>query len=117
MHISARVKKLGILCFITILGACDRTPGNQAEQHDYSIFTFGTLVDISLYGVSKDQADDAFEQLQKDFDHFHQNWSPWTDGDLARLNQQLEDPTPAGVPEHLKPLIETSMTLSQQSDH
>jgi len=103
------------------LSACDRSADKQAEQqqekHDYSIFTFGTLVDISLYGVSRDQADEAFEQLQKDFDHFHQHWSPWTDGDLARLNRQLESLTPAVIPDHLKPLIETSMTLSQQSDH
>ena len=111
---------LAVSCII-FLSACDRPADQQAEQYqekyEYSIFTFGTLVDISLYGVNRDQADKAFEQLQKDFDHFHRHWSPWTDGDLARLNQQLEQLTPAEVPEHLKPLIETSMTLSQQSDH
>jgi len=118
---AARAIWLGVFCALAFLTACDRSAdkpaGLQQEQYEYSIFTFGTLVNISLYGVSREQADEAFELLQKDFDHFHQHWSPWTDGDLVRLNRQLENLTPAIVPEHLKPLIETSMTLSQQSEH
>ena len=121
MNTAASAMRLGIFCLLAFLTACDRSADKSAEQlqeqHDYSIFTFGTLVDISLYGVSRDLADEAFEQLQRDFDHFHQHWSPWTDGDLAHLNRQLENLSPAHVPDHLVPLIENSMTLSQQSDH
>ncbi|MCK4674292.1 MAG: FAD:protein FMN transferase [Gammaproteobacteria bacterium] len=99
------------------LYACEK----PAKVHSYSIFTFGTLIDITLYDVDKQQAEDAFAQLQQDFDQYHQNWSPWTNGDLAQLNNQLANPEKHGntvpVPIHLIPLIRTSMVLSQQSEN
>jgi FAD:protein FMN transferase len=100
-----------------MLSACGATP----RQYDYSIFTFGTLVDITLYDVDEQLADEAFEKLQKDFDRYHQDWSPWTNGDLAQINQQLSAGTPGektiiNVPEHLLPIIKTSISLSEQSD-
>ncbi len=94
------------------------------RQYNYSIFTFGTLIDITLYDVEKSQAERAFEQLQDDFDRYHQHWSPWTNGDLAQLNKQLKkiSDTPDGstslpLPEHLIPLIKLSIELSEQSEH
>ena len=108
-----------LILFITaaFLYAC----AQPAKQYSYSIFTFGTIIDITLYDVNKQQADEAFAQLQHDFDQYHQNWSPWTNGDLAQLNNQLADPEKNGsaisVPVHLIPLIRTSMELSQQSDN
>ncbi len=99
------------------LCACEQ----PAKQYSYSIFTFGTLIDITLYDVNRQQAEDAFAQLQQDFDQYHQNWSPWTNGDLAQLNKKLHDnadnKTAIKVPEHLIPVIKKSIALSKQSDH
>ncbi len=99
------------------LCACEQ----PAKQYSYSIFAFGTLIDITLYDVNRQQAEDAFAQLQQDFDQYHQNWSPWTNGDLAQLNNHLADPEKNGsmisVPKHLIPLIRISMELSQQSEN
>lgn len=106
----------GPILFSLILSACKPAP----SQYDYSIFTFGTLIDISLYDTDRTTADKAFQQLQQDFDRYHQDWSPWTSGDLAQLNQKLQLAEHAGaidVPEHLLPIIKRSMTLSQQSDN
>ena len=109
---------LALLLTATFLSGCE-----QAErQYDYSIFAFGTLIDVTLYSADKDQADEAFALLQKDFDRYHQQWSPWTDGDLAQLNKKLSA-TVAGkttaitVPAHLIPIIKTSMQLSERSDN
>jgi len=101
-----------------LLSACEQ----PSKQYDYSIFAFGTLIDITLYNVSKNQAVETFELLQKDFDRHHQQWSPWTDGDLARLNKQLSDSgsvknTAITIPEHLIPIINTSMVLSELSNN
>ena len=100
--------------FIT---ACER----PTQQYDYSIFAFGTLIDVTLYGADKKQAETAFEQLQKNFDRYHQHWSPWTNGDLAKLNIQLSEQATTGkwidLPAHLIPLIKDSMKLSQESDN
>ncbi len=99
-----------------ILGACEK----PVQQYDYSIFAFGTLIDISLYDVSKDQADAAFALLQHDFDQYHQDWSPWTNGDLAQLNKKIEqnlNNEAITVPPHLIPILKTSIELSEQSDN
>ncbi|MFV9616558.1 MAG: FAD:protein FMN transferase [Gammaproteobacteria bacterium] len=115
---------LGLILLSTLLCGCEQS----AKQYNYSIFAFGTLIDITLYDVDKNQANAAFEQLQKDFDLYHQNWSPWTNGDLARLNIQLNSQlektsvNPAGnaalsLPEHLVPLIKNSIELSEQSEY
>jgi len=95
------------------LGSCTQS----ARQYDYSILAFGTLIDITLYGVEKKQAENAFEILQQDFDRYHQEWSPWTNGDLAQLNEKLQQGIDVPVPGHLVPLIRESMVLSQQSDN
>ena len=87
------------------------------KKHNYSIFAFGTLVDVTLYATDQKQADNAFNQLQKLFDKHHQDWSPWTNGDLAQLNKKLKTQTTASVPPHLIPIIQTSIRLSQQSDN
>jgi len=99
-----------------ILSACEK----QTQQYDYSIFPFGTLIDVTLYDVSKNQAEQAFAQLQHDFDRYHQDWSSWTNGDLAQLNKKIEqnvDSNSIVVPSHLIPMLRTSMELSKQSDN
>ncbi len=97
--------------------ACSQPNSQQTKQYDYSIFAFGTLIDISLYDVTQKQATAAFKQLQQDFDQYHQDWSPWTNGDLARINQQISKQIAAPVPIQLLPIIKASFELSQQSNN
>jgi thiamine biosynthesis lipoprotein len=85
---------IGLLCILVICTALISGCERPAKQYNYSIFTFGTLVDITLYSDDKKLADEAFEQLQENFDDYHQQWSPWTDGDLGQLNRQLADIKP-----------------------
>ena len=73
------------LLLIAALCACDKSTDKSADnsakkstttpaqQHDYSIFAFGTLIDISLYDVDEVKAQAAFEQLQNNFDRYHQD--------------------------------------------
>lgn len=121
-HKPGRRSLIGRSCTLLISALLLSACGTPAEQHNYSIFTFGTLVDITLYDVDEQLADAAFEQLQKDFDRYHQNWSPWTSGDLAQINRQIAAgkagaKTVITVPEHLVPIIKTSITLSEQSSN
>lgn len=118
-HFSARrcISLIIALASMFVISACTQ----QEKQYNYSIFTFGTLVDITIFGVDKELAEAAFELLQKDFDQYHQQWSPWTNGELAELNRQLSESTKADkkgitVPSQLIPLIKSSMILSAQSN-
>ncbi len=112
-------KRLLLALFTAIfLSGCEQSE----KQYDYSIFAFGTLIDITLYSADRGQADEAFKLLQKNFDRYHQQWSPWTDGDLAQLNKKLSATTPGGntvitVPPHLIPIIKTSISLSERSNN
>ena len=87
------------------------------KQHHYSIFAFGTLIDINLFDVDAEVANTAFEQLQKNFDRYHQDWSPWTNGSLAQINKKIAESKPVDIPLHLIPIIKESISLSQQSNH
>ncbi|MCG6938319.1 MAG: FAD:protein FMN transferase [Gammaproteobacteria bacterium] len=113
----ARLRTAIVLLFASLLSACEK----PVQQYDYTIFAFGTLIDITLYDVSKKQADTAFVQLQQMFDQNHQDWSPWTNGDLMQLNKKLSENagsnTPVKVPEHLIPIIKKSMELSKLSNN
>lgn len=104
----------GCLLLILLAGCAQKK-----KQFDYTIFAFGTLIEISLFDVTKAQAEKAFAELQKDFDRFHRDWSPWTEGDLAKLNRQLQQQTgqPIEMPAHLLPIIKASFELSRQSDN
>lgn len=102
------------LVFITILvSACNQTE----KQFSYSIFAFGTIIEVTLYDTNQQQADIAFNDLQQLFDKNHQDWSPWTNGDLAQLNKRLNSTSPITVAPHLIPIIKTSITLSKQSNN
>ncbi|MDT8281712.1 MAG: FAD:protein FMN transferase [Gammaproteobacteria bacterium] len=112
--------RLGFLFRLAVAASLLNACSQDAKQYNYSIFAFGTLIDITLYDVEQQLAEDAFEQLQKDFDWYQQNWSSWTNGDLAQLNIKLatansRSAPPISVPGHLIPLIKTSMVLSEKS--
>lgn len=55
--------------------------------------------------------------MQKSFDLYHQDWSPWTNGDLANINKSIAEKKPATIPASLLPIIKESIVLSQQSNH
>lgn len=107
-------KLLTCLLACIFLSACEPA----VKDHNYTIFTFGTLVDVTLFGIDKTLADDAFEQLQQDFDDYHQQWSPWTHGDLAKINEQIAvGESNIVIANHLLPIIKTSIALSERSDN
>jgi len=114
-YLTAGYLTTALVISTSFISACEK----QSQQYDYSIFAFGTLIDITLYDASKDQAEQAFTQLQLDFDQYHQHWSPWTNGDLAQLNKKIEqnfNGEAIPIPAHLLPILKNSIELSRQSE-
>ena len=112
-HLSTYAIAIILFASAIFISACNP----PIKQYNYSIFAFGTLIDISLYDTDQQQADEAFDLLQQLFDKNHNDWSPWTDGDLALLNKKLSTQSTTSVPEHLIPIIKTSIDLSQQTNN
>jgi len=109
------------LLFCILLAAACSSPDNDSQtkdqnsEHKTTIFAFGTLIDVTLYDVSSDKANIAFAQLEKDFQNYHHDWSPWVDGLLSQINQRLAQGQSSALPESLAPLIKQGISLSKQS--
>jgi len=105
------LKALTLLIFFS-LTACSKAP----EEHHHSSLHFGTLIDITLYDVTAEQADAAFKQLDKDFAHMHAAWSPWQPGSIARANQLLKTGAAFSTSPSLIDLIKKSSAISDNTE-
>jgi thiamine biosynthesis lipoprotein len=76
---------LGLL----ILGSagCQPHPASYEQQ----LFAFGTLVDISLYGVGPTQARQAVQAIDNLFQRQHHDWHAWQRGALDDLNRAISE--------------------------
>ncbi len=101
------------LPMLLLLSACSREP--QVEQH--TVFVFGTLVEITLTGVEKGEAESAFLDVERQLLDYHSQWTPWEeDSDLSRLNKAIKDKQPLTIPPSLEPLIRESRIHYRSSE-
>lgn len=104
---------LSLISFALIsLGACSK----PAEQYQHSSLHFGTLIDITLYDVTAEQANNAFQKLDEDFTYLHGAWSPWEPGSLRRTNSLIETGKAFTAGPSVLPMIERSLLLSEKTD-
>jgi thiamine biosynthesis lipoprotein len=95
-----------------LLGACQR---QEPQVHEQQFIAFGTLIDVTLYDVDAELAEQAFSALEHDLNQWHRDWHAWQPGLLQDLNRALAQHGAADVPATLRPLIETTQHLSTQS--
>lgn len=104
------------LCFIAYITitACQNP---QPEQFHHTLFTFGTLLDITLSDISPELADSTFDLLDKDYQAYHDSWTPWQKSNLSNINTAIrENKTIIPAPDIL-PMIQQAITLSRQSEN
>lgn len=94
------------------LSACNNTP----REYKHSSLHFGTLIDISLYDVSAEQANAAFQKLDEDFAYLHIAWSPWETGSLRRTNGLIATERSFTAGPSVLPLIEKSLVLTEKTN-
>jgi len=117
--------KFFIICLmLSLVSACDSgapTPADKPESDDrtfkHSIFSFGTLIEISIYGVDLQTAERAFEQLEMDFRYMHVTWHPWQRSALSRDNKLIATTEWFSDAPSVRPLIEIAKELAVKSDH
>jgi len=103
-----------LLALITLLP----TGCEQQEQVITTKFlAFGTLIDLSIAGVSREQADKATAAIEKDFAWMHKSWHAWDPGPLGRTNRLISEGVTFATPPSVLELIRQGIQLSIESDH
>lgn len=92
--------------------SCARQTDTVQEQQ---FIAFGTLVDVSLYGIDAELAKRAFADLEQRFAQWHRDWHAWEPGPLVELNTALAAKGEAEVPAVILPLIAPAQDLSARS--
>ena len=101
-----------VLLLSLVATACSQD--NSDVFHD-QFFAFGTLIDLTLYGVDPAAARQASELIEQDFQNMHANWHAWETSALTRLNTQLASGETAVADPSILPLIKEANRLSQLS--
>lgn len=101
---------LGLILF-WLLTAC--SPPQLTQQQAY---VFGTLVEVSVYDTSPEQAQQATSAVLARFDQLHRMLHAWQPSELSALNTAIAAGKPAQVTPELKALLQDAQRLSRQSD-
>jgi len=96
---------------VTVMG-CSKPP----REFNETVFTMGTLVEVTIIGEEEATTDAAYAAILDDFNYMHNTWHPWQRNALARLNSLLKTGAPFTLPPMIMPLIEGSTKLSEQSN-
>ncbi len=96
-----------------IIGGC-----HQQEQVTTTKFlAFGTIIDLSIAGVSKKQAEQATAAVEQDFAQMHKSWHAWDPGPLGRVNRLISQGETFATPPSVLELIRQGAKISIQSNH
>lgn len=107
------LKLILLVLSILLLAGCSR----NGQEYHHSSLQFGTLIDITLYDVEPELAQQAFEQLDRDFEFYHNTWTPWAASSLSRVNLLLPSGASFSIGPSLIPLIEQSRELAEKTEH
>lgn len=96
---------------LTVLTGCQQDDAIYKRQ----ILSFGTQIEVTLYGIDPVQADRAILQIEKELDVMHQQWHAWQKGTLTELNQKLISGIAFEADPAILPLIIESQQLYLKS--
>lgn len=105
-------RMLHAACGVLLLTACTRA----APLHHEQFLAFGTLIEITTYGVDDAAAQKAGAAIEQDFQHMDRDWHAWHPSALTALNAHLSQGQSATVATTLLDLITRARKLSLASD-
>ena len=78
------------LCICVLLGMLG-CGGPSPGTHEHQLFAFGTLIELTFYGTSDQQAREAAQQVDAMYQRQHQDWHAWRRGHLQDLNEAIAE--------------------------
>ena len=109
------IKSVSTLLFgfcVLLLSACSHEEPLQHEQ----FLAFGTLIEITTYGVDAATAQQAGAAIEQDFLRMDHDWHAWHPSTLTALNARLAQGQAVTVDASLLDLIKRARQLSLASD-
>jgi thiamine biosynthesis lipoprotein len=98
---------------LAVLPACNRS----SRTFNETIAVFGTLVRISLYANTAEQATRAFSAINIRFQQIHSDWHAWEKGGLvSKINGAINEGRPIAVNNEVANFIKRNQLLCQQSN-
>ncbi len=99
--------------FAGLLLGCQPAP----TEYRTTLLSFGTLIEITFWGVEKDKANEVIKEVEKDLKFMHNAWHAWQPGPMSRINELLQTTAPFSAnPSVLGPIIR-ARELAIASDH
>ena len=94
-----------------LLAGCSDSP----RDFRFEFNALGTIVTVSLYSTTTEQAERALSELQSDYARLGIDWYPWSPGELRRLNQSIERGECLKVSEELMGLLWVGAAMEMKS--
>ncbi len=101
-----------LLLPLLLTSACSRP-----EPITTRFLAFGTLVDLTVSGISQERAEQVTAAIEQDFAEMHHAWHAWDPGPLGRVNRLLKEDKPFSAPPSILVLIKLGKELSTASGH
>lgn len=108
--ITARVS----LCMYVLIAAlgCSRP---APDTHHHELFAFGTLIELTFYGISEQEARETAQLVDTMYQRQHRDWHAWQRGQLLELNEAIAEARPVQVDPTLAELIRLGQRLERLS--
>ncbi len=91
--------------------------GCQADTVEHREgYVFGTRVDVSIYGQSKETAQTAIDAVLSEFDRLHHTYHAWQPSELSTLNAAIAQGQSTKVSQEMRDILQDAKTLSLQSE-
>jgi len=111
---SLRFISIILLSSLLALNGCS-TESKPVPKFQETVFTMGTLVEVTIIGEDEQLAEQAYTTILDDFNFMHNTWHPWQRNALRRINSLLATGADFSLAPSILPLITKSQTLSKQS--
>ncbi|WP_425486389.1 FAD:protein FMN transferase [Aromatoleum diolicum] len=97
-----------VFLLAVMMAACTRP-----ELHRQEAYVFGTRVDLTVYGESRELADEAMAAVLREFDRLHRTYHAWEPSELTTLNAAIARGEIATVSGELATMLTDAQRLSE----
>lgn len=105
--------RLLLIALVILLGGCAR----EQPRHKTTGHVFGTTVEVTIYGGSRERADALAGAVLAEFDRLHRKYHAWQPSMLTALNDSIAKGEPFQADAEMVDLLQSAARLSAQSDY